>query len=246
MENFSKNKSEIEPCNSNCSFCFLNYANILEKNYLFKNLSPDEIGQIIRDIHHQVKSYKKGELIASSGEQYNNLYIIVDGGVVGELIDFEGRIIRIEELHAPDTVASAFIFGQNNALPVNITATEATRILSIPRQDLLKLFGKNERVLHNYLDIMANRAQHLSKKIKLLGLQTIRGKIAYYLLELVKKAGTLDLILPNTQNEIAEMFGTTRPSIGRAMREMHSQGIIEARGRKVRIKDNAALSALLR
>jgi len=246
MEHYSQKHQEIEPCNSNCSFCYLNYTDALGKNYLFKNLSSAEIGTVIREIHHQVKSFNKGDLVASTGEQYNNLYIIVKGGVVGELIDFEGRTLRIEELRAPDTVASAFIFGQNNSLPVNITAMEETKLLSIPRQDLLKLFRQNERILHNYLDIMANRAQHLSKKIKLLGLQSIRGKIAHYLLELVKKSGSLELVLPNTQNEIADMFGTTRPSIGRAMRDMHSQGIIEAHGRKVKITDKSALSGLLR
>lgn len=237
--------SQIEPCNANCSFCFLNYADILGENFLFRNLNPEQIGEIIRNVHHQVRSFRKGDLIAGSGETYNNLYIIVEGGVVGELIDFEGRVLRIEELRAPDTIASAFIFGQDNSLPVNITATQDTRLLSIPREDLLKLFRSHEAVMHNYLDIMANRAQHLSRKIRLLGLQSIRGKIAHYLLELVKKADSTSLILPHTQNEIADMLGTTRPSVGRVFRQMHQEGYIEARGKQVKIIDAAGLSAWL-
>jgi CRP-like cAMP-binding protein len=164
---------------------------------------------------------------------------------VGELIDFEGRVLRIEELQAPDSIASAFIFGHDNELPVNVTATAETKILAIPRPDLLKLLQKNEQILKNYLDIMANRAQLLSKKIKLLGMHTIRGKIAHYLLELVKKSGSPRIVLPNTQNEIASMFGTTRPSIGRVLREMHHSGLIEAKGRKVKIIDGSGLSAFL-
>ena len=186
MEKFS-DTNWIEPCNRNCSFCFLNYADVLENNYLFRNLSPEEIGMLIKNIHHRVKTCNKGDLIASSGEEYQNLLIIVKGAVVSEMIDFEGRIIRIEELRAPDTIASAFIFGDNNELPVNISAQEETKLLIIPRNELLHLLKKNEIVLQNFLNIMANRTQHLSQKIRLLGMQSIKGKIAYYLLDIVKK-----------------------------------------------------------
>ena len=245
MKEIIENKY-IEPCNITCSFCFLNYTDVLSNNYLFRNLSQNEIGKVIRDIHHQVRTYQKGDLIASSDDAYNSLLIIVKGAVVGELIDFEGRVIRIEELRAPDTIASVFIFGDNNRLPVNITALDETRLLAIPRDDLLNLMKKNDRVLNNYLNIIANRAQYLSKKIRLLGLQSIKGKIAHYLLELETKMGSPDIRLPHSQSEIAAMFGVTRPSIGRVFRDMHHQELIQAKGKRVIILDKAALSKLLR
>lgn len=241
-----KNKKHyIEPCNTNCSFCFLNYTDVLSNNFLFRNMLHDDIGHVIRNVHHQVRTFKKGDLIASSGDTYNSLLIIVKGAVVGELIDFEGKIIRIEELRAPDTIGSAFIFGDNNHLPVNVTAIDETRLLVIPRADLFKLLKNNAQVLQNYLNIMANRAQHLSKKIRLLGLQSIKGKIAHYLLELEAKTESVVLKLPHSQLEIAEMFGVTRPSIGRVFREMDQQGLIQAKGKNVIISDKSGLSKLL-
>lgn len=248
MLQFEENKGKkiIEPCNPNCSFCFLNYTDILSNNYLFRNLSDVEIGQVIRNIHHQVRHFRKGDLIASSGETYNNLLIIVKGAVVGELIDFEEKILRIEELKAPDTIASAFIFGDNNQLPVNITAIDDTRLLLIPRTDLLSLMKKNEQILLNYLNIMANRTQYLSSKIRLLGMQSIKGKLAHYLLNLEAKKGSLDFKLTNSQSEIADMFAVTRPSVGRVFRELDRLGLIRARGKCVRIIDKSGLLKLLK
>jgi CRP/FNR family transcriptional regulator, dissimilatory nitrate respiration regulator len=245
MEKYSQSDL-ISPCNENCSFCFLNYANELGKNYLFRNISAKEIGTIIREVHHQVKEYSKGEIIALAGDEYNRLLIIVKGAVIGEIVDFEGRSLRIEELRAPDTIASAFIFGDDNGLPVNIIATEDTRLLIIGRSDLLTLFRRYETILHNYLNIMANRAQHLSKKIKMLGLQTIKGKIALHLLELMKKTENSELILEETQQELANMFGVTRPSLTRALREMHDEGFIDAKAKSIKILDRMALSKFLR
>lgn len=236
----------IEPCNNNCSFCFLNYADILGKNYLFRGLTQNEIGPLIKDIHHQVKSFNKGDLIACSGDEYNSLFIIVKGTVVGEMIDFDGRTIRIEELKAPDTIASAFIFGEKNELPVNISATVETKLLIIPRNELLKLLKKNEIILQNYLDIMANRTQQLTRKIRLLGMQSIKGKLAYYLLNITNKTGRNTFVLPNTQKEIADIFGVARPSIGRVFREMDNEGYIKASGKRVCIMNKTELSDLLR
>lgn len=239
-------KEWIEPCNENCSFCFLNYADALGKNYLFRNLSPTEIGNIIKNIHHQVKKYNKGNLIAGNGDVCSNLMIIVKGSVVGEMLDFQGKILRIEKLDAPNTIASAFMFGENNKIPVDIIALEETKLLLIPKQDLMDLFSKNEIVLKNYLDIISNRTQHLSKQIRLLGLQSIRGKIAHYLLEQVRIEGTTDLKINNTQNELASMFGVSRPSLARVIRELHNDKIINASGKRITILDKPALSAFLR
>lgn len=245
-ENFLDKDEIIAPCNSHCSFCFLNYADVLGNNYLFRGLEPKQIGQIIREVRHQVRKFGKGDLVASMGEEYNHLMIIVRGAVVGEMVDFEGKVLRIEHLKAPDTIATAFIFGENNTLPVSITATEETKLLLIPKSDLLTLFKKHEQVLQNYLDIMANRAQHLSKQIKLLGLQTIRGKIAHYLLDLARSKQSDDLVLPHTQIELSEMFGVARPSIGRVFREMDAEGLINARGKSVKIIDKTGLSVFLK
>lgn len=236
----------IQPCNDNCSFCFLNYADALQANYLFKDLTPESIGEIIKNVHHQVKTYQKDELIASSGDNCSSLRIIVKGVAVGEMMDFQGKALRIEKLKAPDTIASAFIFGAENNFPVDVIALEETRILLIPREDLMKMFCKNKTLLINYLDIISNRSQQLTKKIKLLGLQSIRGKIAHYLLEQVRKKGRSEFVIKNSQSELATMFAVTRPSLSRVIRELHNEGIIEAEGRNIKIVDKKALSGFLK
>jgi CRP/FNR family transcriptional regulator, dissimilatory nitrate respiration regulator len=244
MEKIS-NTEFITPCNAGCSFCFLNYTDILGNNFLFRGMKFDEIGSIIRNIHHQVKKFQKGELIACSGEEYNNLLIIMEGAVVGEIVDFEGKVLRIEELKAPDTIAASFIFGNDSLLPVNITAVSDTRLLIIPRQDLVKLFRQNEQVLFNYLTISANRAQHLSQTIRMLGFHTIRGRLANYLLEQVKKENSTVLRLPHSQKSLAEMFGIARPSLARVIRELNGEGIISSKGKVIRILDKRRLSRYL-
>lgn len=154
----------IKPCNENCSFCFLSYAEILRSNFLFKGLKSEDVAEIIKNVHHQVKSYNKGDLIASCGEICSNLRIIVEGAVVGEMMDFQGKSLRIDKLSPPSAIASAFLFGDDNKLPVDIIAIEDTKLLIISKSVLMELFKKDETILRNYLDIVANRTQLLTKK----------------------------------------------------------------------------------
>ena len=51
--------------------------------------------------------------------------------------------------------------------------------------------------------------------------------------------------IPISQNELSELFGVARPSLSRALREMNDDGLIIARGRKVKVVDKVSLSALL-
>ncbi|MCF8378026.1 MAG: Crp/Fnr family transcriptional regulator [Bacteroidales bacterium] len=235
-----------EPCNQNCSFCFINYSDVLSLNPLFKGLNNNEIGLLIRDVHHQVKALHKNDILAVEGDSLDHLIIILEGSVVGDMMDFEGNILRIEKIEAGNTIASAFIFGESAKLPVTITAVENTRLLFIQKDDLLALFTKNKIFLRNYLDIISDRARFLRKKIRLLGLNSIKGKIAFYLLEIVKKSGSLKIILPHTQNELSEMFGVARPSVGRAFRELHKEGSIMAQGKNIVILDKNKLSGFLK
>lgn len=241
-----KSVETLDPCNDSCQFCFLEYADTLGENSLFKGLTPYEIGVIIRNSNHKVRKYSKGDIIASQGETLHFLTIVVRGSVVGEMMDYEGKVLRVEHIKAPNTVATVFLFGENNRLPVSVVAQEKTSVLMISRQGLLELFSKNTAALQNFLDIMANRAQFLTKQMKILGLSTIKGKIAHFLLDQTKKHNSLELKLSHTQAELAEMFGVTRPSLARTLREMNNEGLIQTKGKEVNILDKMQLTQLVK
>lgn len=236
----------MDSCNKGYSFCFLNHTDALKSNYIFKGISADVIGKIIKETHYRVKTFHKGQHIACNGETYNNLYIILQGSIVEEITDFEGKVIRLEELKAPEIIESLFIFGDDNTLPLDVTSTSETHMLIIPRKDLIRIFTHHEQVMQNYLNIIANQAQYLSKKIKLLELNSIRSKIAHYLLEQMKIEGNTDFIIKRNQRDLAHMFGVSRPSLTRVLRELHNDGIISAVGKHITIIDKKALSQFLR
>lgn len=207
---------------------------------LFKKISQDDFFEIMQTTHHQVRHFPKGSMVAQANESCAALYIILEGSVVGEMIDASGRSIVIDEISAPNTIASAFIFGINNRFPVNITAKTNVEILLFSKNDLLSLLQSNATILQNYLFILSNQSQFLAQKIHFLNFKTLRGKIASYLIKNENANGGI-IHIPHTQQELADFFGVARQSLNRSLGELHNEGIIHQERSKIQIIDKQRL-----
>lgn len=217
---------------------------ILSQAPLFKGFNSNEIEDILSAFDHHVRKYKAGSLIAQSNEPVSSLMIVMSGTVKGEMVDFTGRVIKIEDIPAPGALASAFMFGNKNRFPVNVVAITDTELLKIDKPEFLKLLMAEDRILVNFLDMISNRSQFLSEKIKFLNFKTIKAKLAHYILQKAGKDGR-SVILEMKQNDLAEFFGVARPSVARALGDMEDEGLIIAERKIIRILDKKGLSDLV-
>lgn len=216
---------------------------VLTSSPLFKGLNINEIDLLLTEVPHRLKKFRSGSVVSQSGDPVSSLMIVVSGIVKGEMTDYAGKVIKIEDIPAPGALASAFLFGSSNKFPVNVICVSDAEILIIDKTDFLKLLIKNDRILVNFLNMISNRSQFLSEKIKFLNFKTIRGKLAQYILQ---KAGTEKNIiyLDVTQNDLADFFGVARPSVARALGELEEEGLIEAKGKSIRVLNKKGLTEL--
>ncbi len=214
---------------------------LLSNSPLFRGLSPKEIESVLDITEHRVKKFPAGSMICQSGEPVNSLIVLIRGTVKGEMMDYAGHVIKIEDISAPEALAVAFIFGNRNKFPVNVIALSDVELLLIGKPHLLKLLTQQDALLMNFLDMISNRSQFLSEKIKFLNFKTIKGKLANFIL---LKAGkdSKSIILGMTQNDLADFFGVTRPSVARAIGELEEDGFIAAKGKLITIVDKKGLS----
>ncbi|HUV01581.1 MAG TPA: Crp/Fnr family transcriptional regulator [Bacteroidales bacterium] len=218
-------------------------CSLLSGSPLFQGLIKENIEAILSETPHRIRKFRPGNIIAQSGDPVNSLIIVVRGSVKGEMVDMEGKIIKIEDIPAPGALAAAFLFGKDARFPVNVISVIHTKLLIIGKKDLLKLLMKWDTVLVNFLNMISDRTQFLSEKIRFLNFKTIRSKLAHYFLVRAGK-DILSFTLDKTQNELAEFFGVARPSIARALRELEEQGIVEAKGKYIKILDKKKLRSM--
>lgn len=211
---------------------------------IFLGITDKEAESLFDKIHFQIKTYLKDDIVVVAGETVLNLLIIISGSVRGEMIDYSGRTIKIEDIEAPQPLATAFLFGQQNKYPVTVTVNNDARILIIPVSEFLKMLQLNTQILKNYLNSISSRAQFLSQKLNFLSFKTIKGKVAHYLLQ---QAGEKfhSIELKNTQKQLADLFGVTRPSLARVFGEMQKEGMISISNKTVSLLNKQALNKLI-
>lgn len=212
---------------------------------LFRSLEQTELERILSELKITETLFNKGDILASQDEPCNRLILLLTGSVKAEMSDPSGKVVKVEDITAPNPLAILFLFGQSNRFPVQATAREQVTALVIPRPIVLKMLGMNQTVLKNYLDVSSDFATRLSRKLHLISFRTIRQKMAVYLLELSQAAACDTLKLDKTKSDLAEYFGVTRPSLERELTRMQQDGLIAASKREITIKDKSALSQLL-
>lgn len=213
---------------------------IIKNAPVFKGIGRSEMEIIIKNTNHQIKAFRAGKMIFQSGDKCSDFLTLVEGSVKGEMSDISGKLIKIEDVTAPNHIAAAFVFG-NNRFPVNVIATTDVSILFITSQSFIKILQANQTLLKNYLDIVSNTAQFLTNKIRFLSFKTIKSKMANMLLELSDQQNSRTIVLPQNKKNLAEHFGVARPSISRIVSELEKDEIIMVKGKNIKIINHEGL-----
>ena len=218
---------------------------VLVNNPLFRGITPERLFADLEEISFHTRSYKKGEILAQQGAVCNRLVILTKGSVRGEMIDYSGRLIKVEDIAAPRAIAPLFLFGEENRYPVEVTANEPTEVIELPKSSVLSLFRKNEQFLENYMNLSANYARTLSDKLFFMSFKTIRQKLASYLLRLYKQQQQTHITLDRSQQELSDYFGVSRPSLARELAHMQEDGLLIADRKHITILQKEQLVRLI-
>jgi len=216
----------------------------LRRCRLFRDVDQRLLGELLSRFACRIRSYPAGRLIHTRGEPYRNLLVLLEGSLSAEMHDLAGRTLHVETIAAPQAVASAVLFAPENLLPVSIRAARDVRLLSLPAEAVLALCERDSGFLLALLRDMGRRATFLAEKLRLTQFSTLRQKLASYLLERSRRAGTDRFDLTATRQELADVFGAARPSVSRVFGELAREGLLRLEGRRVEILDQPALSRL--
>ena len=193
-----------------------------------KNIPVNEQEGFLNELKFRTKYFKKGEWIAQQGDIVKALYILLKGSVKAEMISDSGTVLNVETIYAPNPLAPAFLFAENNHFPVDVVALEDCEIIIVSKESVMKQLACNEMFLKGFMEFNANRTHFLSERLKFLSTKTIKGKLAQYILT---KTNNTDFTLNMNQTALAEYFGVTRPSLSRSLSEMIDDEIISLKGK---------------
>lgn len=211
------------------------------KCYLFRDMINADISNFAGKKGYRINRYAKGAIIRFQGDEYRELFVVLEGVVSAELQDPAGKSIKLEAFSPGSPIAPGILFATDKTLPVTISAQTDVLLLSVGKEEVLSLLLKSPECLEYYLSLTGDKIVLLAEKIRLLKFNSIQQKLAGYILNLMEKQGSDRVKFLYTREYMADLFGVARPSLSRELSRLSDAGILEINNREVRILKERAL-----
>ena len=193
----------------------------LKKLKLFAHCSDEALERLLSQPCRR-QQYAAGKLILRAGDPCRSLMILVEGRADARMMGEEGREVLVDHLKAPMLLAPAFLFADNNVVPVEVTALTDCVVWHINREAFFEFMQQEPTVLRAFLEILSERGRFLSRKMRTFAVNSLRNRVIEYL----EANGSITSVAA-----AAEQLGATRPSLSRVLSEMVSEGLITKDGK---------------
>ena len=179
--------------------------------------------------------FDRGECIFSEGDPGNQLYVIRQGKVKISLSGPEGRENMLAVLGPGEMFGELSLFDPSPRT-ANATAITDAEVLCLPHDALRGWLTSSPTVAPQLLQALAQRLRRTNEQLADLVFSDVPGRVAKTLLTLAERFGSADqqgvrVTHDLTQEEMAQLVGSSRESVNKALADFSSRGWIRLEGR---------------
>lgn len=203
---------------------------------IFNHLEEHQMVEVTETI--KTRSYKKGEVIFSAGEQSDSLYIVRSGRVRVYRLSESGKEQLVRILDPGDFTGELALFSES----VHESYAEAvkdTEICSITRADLQKFLLKYPSISLKILEEFSNRLEKTETRATRLSTEKVDTRLALFIVDGIGKDNpSKEFVLPMSKKDLSSYLGTTPETISRKLAEFEEAGYIRQKAnRKIEVLD---------
>ncbi len=182
-----------------------------------------------------VAHYERDRVVRTQGAICDELLLLLRGTVAADFLTYDGRVMRVETLDQSEIIAPAFLFSPERRFPVQVRALTDVSLFVLARNTLLDLCSEHRGALESLLADLAHRTSFLANKLKMVQFETLRERLAHYILGELAVTGGRTVTLSVSKKELSEMMGVARQSLFRTLTELEDEGAIKIEGREIEV-----------
>lgn len=216
---------------------------IVARAAIFQTLDPSAVAALMP--HLQAVSFARRQQIYDDGEAGDTLYIVTSGKVKLGKRSPDGRS------HLLAIVGPAEMFGELSIFdpgPRTATATALTDVdaVTVDRDVFRAWIADRPEIAERLLRVLARRLRRTDTDLSDLIFTDVGARVAKQLLRLaqrfaVQEDGAMRLTHNLTQEEIAQLIGSSRESVNKVFAEFTQRGWVRLDGHSMLITDSEAL-----
>ncbi|MBK8482267.1 MAG: Crp/Fnr family transcriptional regulator [Proteobacteria bacterium] len=205
---------------------------------LFSELSDDDLRTMAgRSVTRRVRA---GGLIVGQGEPAEGFYVVAAGRAKVVLFGETGRELTLRVLGPGDFFGEEVVL-EHGTVPTSLVAIEQTLLVVIDRAAFIAALERCPRAALRLVRHMAERTRRSDALIGGLALHDVGARLVRALIDLGEAQGEprddgVFIRRRPTQQDLANMVGTSRESVSRALSAMARRGLVVARGRSLLLR----------
>ena len=212
---------------------------LLQSVSLFFDLSEKELGYIEEKM--VTRRYENGNYIFLEDSEGEQCFFVAKGSVKVTRLSKDGREVILTMLNAGDFFGEmSLLDGESRS--ANVIALEETEVLTLNREDFLVVLHDYPTIAIQLVKEMAGRLRKSDRQIASLSLSDAEKRITMCIIRFADDQGIIKngkVSIPKTpiQQDIANMAGTSRETVSRALSILEKENLIKRNGRELIILD---------
>jgi CRP/FNR family transcriptional regulator, cyclic AMP receptor protein len=221
--------------------------NFLSTVPLFKG-APERALEVAASVI-QPRNYESETVIFQEGDRGEALYILTEGMVKLSKVDLGGYEKTLTILQPPEFFGEMALLGNTTRSATAISLGNIQTYLLFA-DDFNKLIQTYPTVSLNLTTTLAQRLRGMDDEAQILSYKDAQGRVAFVLLRLYR-SGVIELdkngfaIVKLTHQDLANLAGTSRETVTRALKVLENEGVIETRPKEIIISDVQGLEEVL-
>jgi CRP/FNR family cyclic AMP-dependent transcriptional regulator len=221
--------------------------NALRAIPLFRDFSDAQLDTVYEVVSTQ--RVGRHQFIVREGDPGETFYLIVEGSVAVCRIASDGRETILSILKEGDFFGEMSIL-DSSLRSASIKSLTEVELAIIKRDDFLTLLDNNPQIGRLLVIELSDRLRAANQLIAATTSQDIRSRLASLLLNLSENFGEpadngIRISLRLTNQEMANMIGTTRETVNRTLNRFWDDRMIDMRTSHVIVIDQERLKALI-
>ena len=198
---------------------------------LFQGLSRDNLAQVVGHTKFGFLKFAAGQTVANEGDPCTLLHFLLSGTLKVTTVADDHSYTVIEQLAAPYLIQPEAIYGYNQRFTHTFTALTETGIITIDKDEVMRLSEEFLVFRLNLLNHYATQSQKLLRVPWRHRPDDLIGRIIRFLrYRCIYPAGPKTFYILMTQ--LADEVGDSRLDVSRALNKLQQDGLLQLhRGR---------------
>lgn len=217
---------------------------VLARAGIFQGVQPSAIAALAEQL--EPVSFARGRTVFVEGEPGDTLFIIISGKVKIGRRTADGRENLVTLMGPSDMFGELAIFDPGPRTST-VTALTDVQAVMMDRSALHSWIAEQPGIAEQLLRVLARRLRRTNNNLSDLIFTDVPGRVAKQLLYLAQRFGSregssLRVDHELTQEEIAQLVGSSRETVNKALADFAQRGWIRVQGKSILIDNSERLA----